>query len=106
MATVIKEGDLTAGIESGYPPTFVAPGTSTGTANSVFIGGIGVVCQGDFFTAHTNNSIPSTHVPVAGMSGTKVFVGPAKKEVFTNITSMNPGCSDLMAPVIGTVNAG
>tara|TARA_R110000782_G_scaffold76057_3_gene151518 strand:- start:426 stop:746 length:321 start_codon:yes stop_codon:yes gene_type:complete len=106
MSTVIKEGDVTAGAETGYPPTSVLPGTSTGSINSVFIGGIGVVCQGDKFSAHTQVPTGTTHTPEAGASGNKVFVGPAKKELFTVTTPMGPGCGDVMAPVIGTVLAG
>lgn len=103
MAPIVKEGDVTAGVE-GFNPTTVIPGTSTGTLAQVFIGGIGVVCQGDLFASHTNGT--STHVPVAGPSFSRVYVGPAKKEVFTNDKPMSPGCGDQMAPIPGTVLAG
>jgi hypothetical protein len=103
MSIVIREGDVTIG--EGYNPTFVPQGTSTGSLNSVFIGGIGVVCQGDSFVAHSNSSGDS-HTPVAGLSGSKVFIGPARKEVFTVTSTMNTGCGATMAPVIGTVLAG
>lgn len=108
MGFIVLEGDLTSGGE-GFVPTSVAQNTSTGSSSRVFVNNIGVVCQGDIFDTHLDVYFALTgrsHAPVAGSSGSRVFVGPARKEVFTTLSSMQGECSDVVAISASMVIAG
>lgn len=96
MPAVVRVGDMCTG-HGCWPPR----ASVSGSAN-VFINGVGAVCVGDAWAAHTCKEIPETHASVQSSgSGTVRVNGKALARTGDAI-----GCGSLCAGGSANVFAG